>query len=99
MVSTLTNETTVCRVPPDTWDVDTAEATVVGVPGRLIMPKGGAESPHRKKMAAKLGFDAYGATKDDAIARVQALALRVVADRLEQDEAGTELLNITFAAA
>lgn len=40
------------------------EATVVGVPGRLIMPKGGAESAHRKKMAAKLGFDAYGATSD-----------------------------------
>jgi hypothetical protein len=29
MVSTLTNETTVCRAPLDTWDMDTAEATVV----------------------------------------------------------------------
>ena len=29
------------------------------------------------------GVLAYGASEDDAIARVQALALRVVADRLE----------------
>lgn len=34
------------------------------------------------------GVLAYGSTHDDAIARVQALALRVVADRLENEEAG-----------
>ena len=45
------------------------------------------------------GVLAYGATQDEAIAHVQILALRVVADRLEHDEAGHELLNITFAAA
>jgi predicted RNase H-like HicB family nuclease len=45
------------------------------------------------------GVLAYGATQDDAIAHVQALALRVVADRLEHDEAGREHLNISFAAA
>jgi predicted RNase H-like HicB family nuclease len=45
------------------------------------------------------GVLAYGATSDQAVARVQALALRVVADRLETNEAGTEFLNITFAAA
>ena len=45
------------------------------------------------------GVLAYGATRDDAIARVQALTLRVVADRLEHDEAGREFLNIFFAAA
>ncbi|MBU2601360.1 MAG: type II toxin-antitoxin system HicB family antitoxin [Actinobacteria bacterium] len=45
------------------------------------------------------GVLAYGATQDEAIAHVQALALRVVADRLEHDEAGHELLRITFAAA
>jgi predicted RNase H-like HicB family nuclease len=43
------------------------------------------------------GVLAYGATEDDAIAHVQ--ALRVVADRLENDEAGREFLNISFAAA
>jgi len=45
------------------------------------------------------GTLAYGATQDEAIARVQALALRVVADQLEHDEAGRDYLNISFAAA
>jgi predicted RNase H-like HicB family nuclease len=45
------------------------------------------------------GVLAYGASKDEAIARVQALALRVVADRLENDEAGREYMNISFNAA
>lgn len=45
------------------------------------------------------GVLAYGASEDDAIARVQALALRVVADRLENEEAGHEYLSISFAAA
>ena len=45
------------------------------------------------------GVLAYGATQDEAIARVEALALRVIADRLENDEVGREFLNITFAAA
>ena len=45
------------------------------------------------------GVMAYGGTADQARARVQALALRVVADRLEHDEAGPDLLSISFAAA
>jgi predicted RNase H-like HicB family nuclease len=45
------------------------------------------------------GVLAYGATEDEAIAHIQALALRVVADRLENDEAGRDFLNITFNAA
>lgn len=45
------------------------------------------------------GVLAYGTTQDEAIARVQALALRVVADRLDHDEAGREFLNISFNAA
>ena len=45
------------------------------------------------------GTVAYGSTQDEAIARVQALALRVVADRLEHDEAGHEFLTISFNAA
>jgi predicted RNase H-like HicB family nuclease len=32
------------------------------------------------------GVMAYGATRDEAISRVQALALRVLADRLEHGE-------------
>jgi predicted RNase H-like HicB family nuclease len=45
------------------------------------------------------GVMSYGATADEARARVQALALRVVADRLEHGEAGAELVDISFAAA
>ena len=36
---------------------------------------------------------AYGQTEEEAKAKVQALALRVVADRLEHGEAGPELLR------
>jgi hypothetical protein len=42
---------------------------------------------------------AYGATRDEAISKVQALALRVVADRLDHGEEGPSLLNIAFRAA
>ena len=45
------------------------------------------------------GVLAYGATQDEAVAHVQALALRVVADRLENAEAGSNYLNISFNAA
>ena len=45
------------------------------------------------------GVLAYGDTHDAAVARVQALALRVVAERLEHGEAGPALLSISFAAA
>jgi predicted RNase H-like HicB family nuclease len=41
----------------------------------------------------------YGATPDEARAKVQALALRVVADRLEHGEADPILLSISFRAA
>ena len=41
----------------------------------------------------------YGQTPEEATAKVQALALRVVADRLEHGEAGPDLLSISFAAA
>jgi predicted RNase H-like HicB family nuclease len=45
------------------------------------------------------GVMAYGDTPEEARAKVQALALRVVADRLEHGEAGPELLHIKFSAA
>ena len=45
------------------------------------------------------GVLAYGGTAPEARARAQALALRVVADRLEHGEAGTDLLDISFIAA
>ena len=45
------------------------------------------------------GTMAYGATPEQARAHAQALALRVVAERLEHEEAGSEALTITFRAA
>lgn len=41
----------------------------------------------------------YGATRDEATARVKALALRVLADRLEHGETSADLGDIQFAAA
>ena len=45
------------------------------------------------------GVMSYGSTRDEAVARVQALALRVIADRLEHAEAPAEMLAVTFCAA
>lgn len=45
------------------------------------------------------GVLSYGTTRDEAVAHVQALALRVVADRLENAEAGGEFLVISFKTA
>ena len=45
------------------------------------------------------GVLAYGSSSDEAIAKAQALALRVLADKLEHGEAAPEFLNISFAAA
>ena len=45
------------------------------------------------------GVMAYGTTRTDAVAKVQALALRVLADRMDQGEAVPELLNVSFQAA
>ncbi len=40
-------------------------ATVVGIPGRLVERKTGAdETERREKIATKMGFDAYGVTED-----------------------------------
>ena len=45
------------------------------------------------------GVLAYGQSQDAVVSKVQALALRVVAERLEHGEAGPQLLSISFAAA
>lgn len=51
------------------------------------------------EVAALPGVLAYGVIKTDAVAKVQALVLRVLADRLEHGEAVPEFLNVTFLAA
>jgi predicted RNase H-like HicB family nuclease len=45
------------------------------------------------------GVMVYGATKEEALAKAQALALRVVAERLDHGEMLAEPINILFAAA
>ena len=45
------------------------------------------------------GVMAYGQTREEAGARVQALALRVIADRLDHGETAPDLMSLTFRAA
>lgn len=45
------------------------------------------------------GVLAYGASREEALARVQALALRVLADRLEHGEMPGAALTLAFEAA
>ena len=45
------------------------------------------------------GVMAYAPSRADALARVQALALRVLADRLEHGEGSANLLTVVFEAA
>jgi predicted RNase H-like HicB family nuclease len=46
------------------------------------------------------GVFAYGATRDEAVARVEALALHVIADRLEHGEAAPgDVAVVTFRPA
>ena len=45
------------------------------------------------------GAIAYGPTRDEAISRAKALALRAMAERLEHGEAGPDLEDIAFRAA
>ena len=46
-----------------------------------------------------VGVMCYGTDRDEAVARMQALALRVIAERLDHGEAPAEFLNVSFHAA
>jgi predicted RNase H-like HicB family nuclease len=45
------------------------------------------------------GVLAYGATEKEALASAQALALRVLADRIEQDKEPTDTVTVSIQAA
>ena len=45
------------------------------------------------------GVLAYGATADEAMAKAEVLALRVLAERLEHNEAKPQAISIGIAAA
>jgi predicted RNase H-like HicB family nuclease len=44
------------------------------------------------------GVMVYGSTREEAVARVKALALRVLADRLEHGESAPELVEVFSVA-
>jgi len=44
------------------------------------------------------GVLVYGETREEVVHKVQALALRVIADRLEHEEEASPLLNLSFVA-
>ncbi len=45
------------------------------------------------------GAIVYGLNTEEAIANVQALALRILADRIEHGESGPELVSVSFQTA
>jgi predicted RNase H-like HicB family nuclease len=45
------------------------------------------------------GVMVYGATRDEALRTVEALALRVLADRLEKGEIDSEPVSLSFLVA
>jgi len=45
------------------------------------------------------GALAYGTTREEAMVKVEALALRVLAERLEHKETGAQPISIAIAAA
>ena len=51
------------------------------------------------ELLALPGVLCYARDRDEAVARVQALALRVIAERLENREGPAEFLNVTFRTA
>ena len=51
------------------------------------------------EVPALRGAMSYGEDRAEAVARVQALALRGIAERLEHREAPAEFVNVTFQAA
>ncbi len=55
-------------------------ATVVGIPGRIIMRTSQGESDRRQAMAEKIGFDAYGLSEEmpDPVAR----SIRAILDHV-----------------
>ena len=88
--------------PPGVWPI----ALLDSRPGWYIAPVTFTIEIEREddgrwlaEVPALAGVMAYGQDRDEAVARVQALALRVIAERLEHREAPAEFLNVTFQAA
>jgi hypothetical protein len=72
------------------------------VSGNVVAPARetkGAVDANGPGQGALPGALCYGASREAAVARVHALALRVLADRLEHAEAPAELLDVSLRAA
>ena len=69
----------------------TAGSTVVGVPGRVIERPSNAEQERRVHMAKRMGFDAYGATRDapDPVAH----AINCTLDHIHQMDQRLEAMS------
>lgn len=78
--------------------VDMTGATVAAVTLKIELER---ESDGRwiAEIPDLAGVLCYGATENEAVAKIQALALRVLAERLEHQEAPGQLLDVTFQAA
>ena len=75
-----------------------AGATVIGIPGRVISAeKDASKSPHREAMAKKIGFEAYGQTKDilDPVAQV----IDLILDHMHLIDKKMKVLSSTLEAA
>jgi predicted RNase H-like HicB family nuclease len=69
------------------------------VPGRFtIQIEPEADGRWIAEIAALPGVFAYGGTREEAVARAKALALRVLAERLERGEPTGELEGLFEAA-
>ena len=81
------NAVVVKEVPPG--------ATVVGVPGQVVVPNRD-RSERREEMAKRIGFDAYGTTKDmpDPVAN----ALHAILDHLHAQDARLTALRDALRA-
>jgi predicted RNase H-like HicB family nuclease len=72
------------------------------LPGEELMLKVEIEKEADGRFIAEVpdlpGAMVYGDTRDEAVAKVEALALRIIADRLEQGESVPELSQFFSAA-
>lgn len=83
-----------------------AGATVVGIPGRIVVPRDDEKSEQRREMAAKIGFDAYGQTADmpDPVANAVDVMLdhmHALDGKLEQicralEQSGVDLVDVAL---
>ena len=51
------------------------------------------------EVPALSGILCYGEDRDEAVAKIEALALRVIAERVEHGEAPVEFVNVMFETA